>query len=123
MFAYSARPPTSRPTPRTYPIATRISGLTRLLSKEYFTKNARPRNSANPPIHANNFTPMNCSQLIDGKLTVGADATGRSAAGAESSQVDDEGCDTGGSMGGGTACASSIFGAGAGVGCGGCCLI
>src|SRR5258708_36782293 len=57
-------PPTSRPSPVRKPIATRNSGGTRLLSKEYLTKNATPRNSASPPSHAKPFTPMNCSQLI-----------------------------------------------------------
>src|SRR5271169_2638962 len=106
MFAYSARPPTSRPTPRTYPIATRISGLTKLLSKEYFTKNARPRNSAKPPIHANSFTPMNCSQLIDGRLTLGGVA-GCALTGGKSSQADAGACDGGGTIGGGAAVVSS----------------
>ena len=47
-------------------MATRSSGGTRLLSKEYLTKNATPRNSASPPTHAKPFTPMNCSQLMGG---------------------------------------------------------
>src|ERR1017187_106762 len=116
----STRPPTKRPTPITYPIATRISGLTKLLSKEYFTKNARPRNSANPPIHANNFTPMNCSQLMDGKLTFGGETAGeRSPAGAKSSQGDAGASDGGGAMGGGTAVVSSSSDAGRGTSCGG----
>src|SRR4029077_14431679 len=87
-----------------YPIATRISGLTKLLSKEYFTKNARPRNSANPPIHANSFTPMNCSQLIDGKLTLGGEAAGCGLTGGKSFQADAGASDGGGRMGGGTSC-------------------
>src|SRR5437867_2501416 len=64
----------------------------RLFSNEYFTKNTSPRNSANPPIHANSFTPMNCSQLMDGNRVAsgsGGGATGRGAA-------------TGGAMGGGS---------------------
>src|SRR4030095_13386477 len=52
--------------PTTNPIATRSSGEMRLCSNEYLTKNATPRKSANPPIHAKSFAPMNCSQLIGG---------------------------------------------------------
>src|SRR4029078_4096201 len=48
------------------PIAIRNSGGIKLCSNEYFTKNAIPRKSANPPIQANNFAPMNCSQSIGG---------------------------------------------------------
>src|ERR1039458_8639064 len=106
----STRPPTKRLTPITYPIATRISGLTKLLSNEYFTKNARPRNNARPPIHANNFTPMNCSQLIDGKVTFGGVAGSRSLAGTKSSQGVDGGCGAVGSIGGGAAIVSSVCG-------------
>src|SRR6202050_1004531 len=57
-------PPTSKPRPARNPIVTRRTGGTRLLSKEYFTKNTTPRNSASPPIHAKPFTPTNSSQLI-----------------------------------------------------------
>src|SRR5207244_10691279 len=60
-------PPNTTARPTTNPIATRTSGGTRLCSKEYFTKNATPRNSASPPIHAKSFAPMNCSQLIAGR--------------------------------------------------------
>src|SRR5450432_2807356 len=59
-------PPTSRPRPVRKPMATRSCGGMRLLSNEYLTKNATPRNSASPPSHAKPFTPMNCSQLIAG---------------------------------------------------------
>src|SRR5580693_3757953 len=59
-------PPTSRPRPARKPIVTRRTGGTRLLSNEYLTKNTTPRNSASPPIHANPFTPTNCSQSIFG---------------------------------------------------------
>ena len=47
-------------------MATRSSGGMRFRSKLYLTKKANPRNSANPPIQANSFTPMNCSQLNSG---------------------------------------------------------
>src|SRR5438552_1434142 len=43
-----------------------------LCSNEYVTKNATPRNSASPPIHANSFAPINCSQLIAGSEGCGA---------------------------------------------------
>src|SRR5229473_2803485 len=65
-FRDIARPPTSRPRPMRKPIVTRRTGGTRLLSKEYLTKNTTPRNSASPPTHAKPFTPTNCSQLIFG---------------------------------------------------------
>src|ERR1017187_2731915 len=106
----NTRPPTKSPTPRTYPMATRISGLTKLLSKEYFTKNARPRNSANPPIHANNFTPMNCSQLIDGRVTGTGRGAGCPLIGGTSSQADAGASNGGGTMGGGAAVVSSSSG-------------
>src|ERR1041384_123785 len=70
-------PPINRPAPVTYPMATRISGVMRLFSNEYFTKNATPRNSASPPIHANNFTPMNCSQSIAGNNFSGSASSTR----------------------------------------------
>src|ERR1041384_3190735 len=57
-------PPPSNPRPARKPIATRNSGGTKLLSNEYLTKNATPRNSARPPTHAKSFTPKNFSQLI-----------------------------------------------------------
>src|SRR5215467_5635899 len=63
---FKSKPPTTRPAPTTKPIAIRNSGGIKLCSNEYFTKNAMPRKSANPPIHANSFAPMNCSQLIGG---------------------------------------------------------
>src|ERR1700733_9729770 len=59
-------PPTSKLRPARNPIVTRRTGGTRLLSNEYLTKNTTPRNSASPPIHANPFTPTNCSQSIFG---------------------------------------------------------
>src|SRR5579859_153466 len=65
-FRDIATPPTSRPRPTRNPIATRSSGETRLLSNEYLTKKATPRNRANPPSQAKPLTPMNCSQLIFG---------------------------------------------------------
>ncbi len=46
------------------PIATRSSGGIRLCSNEYFTKKATPRKRAKPPIQANIFAPMNCSQSM-----------------------------------------------------------
>src|SRR5205807_435377 len=51
-----------RPRPTTVPIATRIAGVMRLFSKEYFTRNTIPRKRTNPPIQANSFTPKNASQ-------------------------------------------------------------
>ena len=47
-----------------------------MLSNEYLTKKATPRNKAKPPTHANSLTPMNCSQL-----TAGASAEAGLAAG------------------------------------------
>src|SRR5947208_14561829 len=65
-FRFRSEPPTTRPAPTTNPIAIRSSGGIKLCSNEYFTKNAMPRKSASPPIHANNLAPMNCSQSIGG---------------------------------------------------------
>src|SRR6266540_2327582 len=49
-------------------MARRVCGLIRLCSKEYLTKNTTPRNSANPPNQANNFTPRKVSQLMAGTI-------------------------------------------------------
>jgi len=57
-------PPPTSAIPARNPIATRSSGGIRLCSNEYFTKKATPRKRANPPIQANIFAPMNCSQSI-----------------------------------------------------------
>src|SRR5580704_8592076 len=70
-------PPTSRPRPARNPIVTRRTGGTRLLSNEYLTKNTTPRKSASPPIHANPFTPTNCSQSISGIGSDGGLKAGR----------------------------------------------
>src|SRR4051812_44749079 len=48
--------------PTAVPIATRIAGVMRLLSNEYFTRNTIPRKRTNPPIQAKSFTPKNASQ-------------------------------------------------------------
>src|SRR5205085_8596700 len=53
-----------RPRPSTVPIATRMAGVMRLLSKEYFTRKTIPRKRTNPPIQAKSFTPRNASQSI-----------------------------------------------------------
>src|SRR5438270_899835 len=65
-FRDRTTPPTSSPRPVRKSMATRSSGGTRLLSKEYLMKNATPRNSAKPPTQAKPLTPMNCSQLMAG---------------------------------------------------------
>src|ERR1700732_374051 len=52
--------------PMIAPATIRISGVIRLLSNAYLTKKTTQRNSANPPIQANNFTPRMDSQLIEG---------------------------------------------------------
>jgi len=51
-----------RAIPTTVPIATRIAGVMRLFSKEYFTRKTIPRNRTKPPIQAKSFTPKNASQ-------------------------------------------------------------
>src|SRR5947207_5015175 len=61
---FNNTPPPTSAIPAKNPIATRSSGGIRLCSNEYFTKKATPRNKANPPIQANIFAPMNCSQSI-----------------------------------------------------------
>src|SRR3954469_18700106 len=57
-----SQPVTTRPRPRTVPINTRIAGVIRLFSNEYFTRKTIPRKRTKPPIQANNFTPKNASQ-------------------------------------------------------------
>src|SRR2546428_12180524 len=47
-------------------MATRRCGPIQLFSKEYFTKNATPRNRARPPTQAKSFTPRKFSQFIAG---------------------------------------------------------
>src|ERR1700674_4067790 len=56
-----------RPIPRTVPIATRMAGVMRLFSKEYFTRKTIPRKRTKPPIQAKSFTPKNASQSIGGR--------------------------------------------------------
>src|SRR4029453_15892607 len=62
----------TRLAPVANPMENRHSGEMRMWSNEYFTKNATPRKSASPPIHAKSFAPMNCSQLIGGSEGSGA---------------------------------------------------
>src|SRR2546423_15334432 len=65
--------------PTTVPMATRIAGVMRLLSNEYFTRNTIPRKRTNPPIQAKSFTPKNASQsngLAGGGGTNGGGAAG-----------------------------------------------
>src|SRR5438477_7077224 len=67
--------------PTSPPEKIRIRGPTRLFSNAYFTKNTTPRKSARPPIHANNLTPTNDSQLMPGTrsgtgVVTRGDATG-----------------------------------------------
>src|SRR3954452_20871869 len=57
-----SQPVTMRPRPITVPITTRIAGVMRLFSNEYFTRNTIPRKRTNPPIQAKSFTPKNASQ-------------------------------------------------------------
>src|SRR2546423_10771769 len=52
----------TRPRPTTVPMATRIAGVMKLFSKEYFTRKTIPRKRTNPPIQAKSFTPKNASQ-------------------------------------------------------------
>src|SRR5205823_14077918 len=66
-------------------MATRIAGVMRLFSKEYFTRNTIPRKRTNPPIQAKSFTPKNASQ------SKGLGGGGGGVCGAE----------TGGAVGGG----------------------
>jgi hypothetical protein len=81
-----------------------------------------PRKSANPPIHANNFAPMNCSQSIGGLVGL---AICRAFGVRSSCGIDDGPCvalDTTGAgviagIGGGPA---STFGSGAATGGSGC---
>src|SRR3954463_2113108 len=88
-----------RTRPITVPITTRIAGVMRLFSNEYFTRNTIPRKRTNPPIQAKSFTPKNASQSngLDG----GSGGTSGGGGGG--------GCG-GGAIGGGS------FGEGEGIG-------
>ena len=55
----------------TYPIVTLTAGGIKLWSKEYFTKKEIAKNSANPPIQANNRAPMNISHEKEGAVEWG----------------------------------------------------
>src|SRR3954454_15825466 len=66
--------------PMAVPIATRIAGVMRLFSKEYFTRKTIPRKSTNPPIQAKSFTPKNASQS-NGFAGTGGAAGGRCSGG------------------------------------------
>src|ERR1051326_2078656 len=65
-FFENHSPPPSNASAMTYSPAICISGLSRLFSNAYFRRKIKPRNNAKPPTQANNFTPMNCSQSMDG---------------------------------------------------------
>src|ERR1044071_8864234 len=56
-----------RPRPTAVPITTRIPGVMRLFSKEYFTRKTIPRKRTKPPIHAKSLIPRNASQSIAGR--------------------------------------------------------
>src|SRR3954452_14965178 len=70
-----------RATPTTVPIKTRMAGVIRLFSKEYFTRKTMPRKRTKPPIQANNFTPKNASQSKGFAGTGGGGAAGGGGAG------------------------------------------
>src|SRR5271157_4393993 len=87
-------------------------------------KNATPRNSASPPSHANNFTPMNCSQLMAGSTLRGG--AGAGLGGGAVCAKTGGGTTTGGGCGGmmvgfgvGSGTGGTIFGCGYGAGVGG----
>src|SRR3954453_1906498 len=65
-----------RATPTTVPIKTRMAGVIRLFSKEYFTRKTMRRKRTKPPIQANNFTPKNASQSKGFAGTGGGGAAG-----------------------------------------------
>src|SRR4030081_3835379 len=92
-----------RARPTTVPIATRIAGVMRLFSKEYFTRNTIPRKRTNPPIQAKSFTPKNASQSNG---LAGGGGIGGGAGGGRT-------CETGGGGGGGR---SGLGGTGGGMG-------
>src|SRR5262249_49914469 len=104
------------------PIAILSSDGIKLCSNEYLTKNAIPSKSANPTIHANNFAPMNCSQLIGGLVglaTCGAFGARNSCGigGGSGVALDTAGADA---IAGIAAGMTSIFGSGAVTGASGC---
>src|SRR3954467_7949924 len=85
-FVDANAPPATSRRPTIAPITIRIVGVIRLLSKAYLTKKTVPRKKANPPIHANSFTPRTDSRFIfeggAGAGGAGAAGTGGAAAGA-----------------------------------------
>src|SRR3954462_12729389 len=83
-----------RATPTTVPIKTRMAGVIRLFSNEYFTRKTIPRKRTKPPIQANNFTPKRASQSKGLEGTAGGRGMGGGAA---------SGGRSGGGGGGGTA--------------------
>src|ERR1043165_3004035 len=87
-----------RAIPTTVPMVTRMAGVIRLLSNEYFTRNTIPRKRTNPPIQAKSFTPKNACQSNGFAGTSGGG---------------------GGGGGGGGACGGGGGGAPAGLGGGG----
>src|ERR1043166_1815604 len=98
----------------TVPMATRIAGVMRLLSNEYFTRKTIPRKSTNPPIQAKSFTPKNASQS---KGLAGGGGTNGGGGGADGGGGGAPGGLAGNGDGGG--CFISVTAAGAALGIGG----
>src|SRR5687767_2311655 len=85
---------------------TRICGVIKFFSNEYFTKNTTARNNTKPPTQAKSLTPRNFSQFRagagEGGAGDGATGSGRGAAtgiGGGATGRDSTGCGTG--IGGG----------------------
>ena len=77
-------------------------------------KKATPRNNARPPIHANIFTPMNCSQLMAGAVfPSGRAASGFAATGWKGGGVETD-SSTGRSGGADSVSGGGLIGAGVG---------
>src|SRR5438552_19150541 len=93
-----------RPSPTTVPVTTRIPGVMRLLSKEYFTRNTIPRKRTKPPIQAKSLTPKNASQSIATRAGRGRGG-GLGGGGSTAGALANAGCGTDdrGGSGGGTA--------------------
>src|SRR5215212_1836042 len=97
------QPVTIRARPTTVPMATRIAGVMRLFSNEYFTRNTIPRKRTNPPIQAKSFTPKNASQSngLAGTGGGGGTAAGRRSGGGGGGGAGGGGAPGGGATGGG----------------------
>src|SRR3954471_9783686 len=106
-----------RTRPITVPIRTRIAGVMRLFSNEYFTRKTIPRKRTNPPIQAKSFTPKNASQS-NGFVGGGGGTRGGGGGGGGTSSRAAGTCGIGGGGGGGIGATGGTAGLTNGAGAG-----